>query len=208
MVRDVRICFVGDSLVAGLGDRQCLGWAGRLAARAAGAGQPLTYYNLGVRGQTSTEIAERWEDECALRLPAEADGRVVFSFGVNDTMSEDGRAWVATEQSVANLAAMLRRTRELGWPTLMVAPPPVDDDEHNSRTEKLDAEFSDVCDAEGVSYVRVHQPLRHSGTWMREVAEDDGYHPGAAGYEEFAALIVPHWLLWLSEPGSGLPVVR
>ncbi|WP_338088191.1 GDSL-type esterase/lipase family protein [Nocardia transvalensis] len=199
---------MGDSLVAGLGDRQCLGWAGRLAARAVGAGQPLTYYNLGVRRQDSTEIAGRWEEECARRLPPEVDGRVVFSFGVNDTLLEDGRTRVAPEQSVANLTAVLRRARELGWATLMVAPPPVEDDEHNSRTEKLDAEFAEVCEAEDVSYVRVHQTLRHSGTWMREVTAGDGYHPSAVGYDEFAALIVPHWLLWLSDPGSGLPVVR
>lgn len=27
---DVRVCFVGDSFVAGVGDAQHLGWAGRL----------------------------------------------------------------------------------------------------------------------------------------------------------------------------------
>lgn len=194
--------------MAGLGDRQCLGWAGRLAARAAGAGYPVTYYNLGVRRATSTDIAERWEGECRRRLPADIDGRVVLSFGIDDTLLDDGRTWVPTERSVANLTAVLRGTRGLGWPTLMVAPPPVNDDEHNSRIEKLDAEFAEVCGAEGVSYVRVHQPLRQSTTWMREVASEDDYHPGTAGYEEFAALIVPPWLLWLSEPGSGLPVVR
>ncbi|WP_280366495.1 GDSL-type esterase/lipase family protein [Nocardia wallacei] len=208
MVRDVRICFVGDSLVAGLGDRQCLGWAGRLAARAAGAGQPLTYYNLGVRRESSADIAERWEAECVRRLPAGVDGRVVFSFGVNDTLLLDGRSPLPTEQSVAHLTGMLRGARAHGWPTLVVAPPPVDDDEHNDRTGQLDAALSEACDGEGVSYVRVHQALRNSGTWMREVSAGDGYHPSAAGYEEFAALIVPHWLLWLSEPGAGLPVVR
>jgi len=206
--RDVRICFVGDSLVAGVGDGQHLGWAGRLAVRASGAGQPLTYYNLGVRRQTSADIAARWEDECAQRLPADTDARVVFSFGVNDMTMQDGRVRVAEQDSVANLTAMLERAAERGWATLVVAPPPNVDDEHNDRTEALDARFTEVCATQGVPYVRVHQPLRQNGTWMRACAEGDGYHPGAAGYEEFAALIVPHWLLWLAEPGSVLPVVR
>jgi lysophospholipase L1-like esterase len=30
---DVRVCFVGDSFVAGVGDPRHLGWAGRLAAQ-------------------------------------------------------------------------------------------------------------------------------------------------------------------------------
>jgi lysophospholipase L1-like esterase len=194
--------------VTGAGDGQCLGWAGRLAVRAIGAGQPLTYYNLGVRRQTSTDIAARWEGECAQRLPAGTDARVVFSFGTNDTLLADGRIRVASRDSVVNLTGMLRRARERGWPALVVAPPPGTDDEHNGRIEELDAEFSNVCEAQEVPYVRVHQPLRHNNTWMRAVAAGDGYHPSAAGYEEFAALIVPHWLVWLAEPGSGLPVVR
>jgi lysophospholipase L1-like esterase len=193
--------------VAGLGDAQCLGWAGRLAVRAIGAGRPLTYYNLGVRRQTSTDIRARWARECALRLPADIDARVVFCFGVNDTVRENDRVRVAPEDSVANLTAMLRQTREHGWTTLVVAPPPVADDEQNGRIEKVDALFGEVCEAQNVSYVRVHQPLRHSEVWMNSLTAGDGYHPGAAGYAEFAALIAPHWLSWLAEPGSGLPVV-
>jgi len=208
VVRDVRICFVGDSLVAGVGDGQCLGWAGRLAVRAAGAGQPLTYYNLGVRRQTSADVAARWEAECAPRLSAETDARVVFSFGVNDAVVEDGRVRVPVPDSAANLTAILRRTAERGWTALVVAPPPNADDEHNRRIGELDASYSEVCAAQDVPYVRVHQPLLHNHTWMRAVRDADGYHPGAAGYEEFAALMVPYWLLWLAEPGSALPVVR
>ncbi|ATL71266.1 GDSL-type esterase/lipase family protein [Nocardia terpenica] len=208
MMRDVRICFVGDSLVAGLGDRRCLGWAGRLAVRAIGAGLPVTYYNLGVRRQTSTEIARRWFPECESRFPAGVDARVVLSFGVNDTLLEDGRTRVASEDSAANLSAILRGARERGWPTLVVAPPPVNDDEHNARTEKLAVRFAEVCEAEEVPYVRVHRPLRDNATWMSEVAAGDGYHPSAAGYDELEALIASHWLQWLTEPGSGLPDVR
>ncbi len=202
---------MGDSLVAGVGDPQCLGWAGRIVQRAIGAGQPLTYYNLGVRGQTSADIAARWEAECAQRLSAEIDGldaRVVFSFGVNDTAVLDGRTRVTEQDSVANLTAMLRRAVERGWSALVVAPPPVFDDEHNRRSANLDAQFTEVCAAQGIPYVRVHQPLRENSAWMRTVTEGDGFHPAAAGYEEFAALIVPNWLLWLAEPGSVLPIVR
>lgn len=194
--------------MAGAGDAQCLGWAGRLAQRAIGAGQPLTYYNLGVRGQTSADIAARWEAECAQRLTPDVDARVVFSFGVNDTAIENGRTRVAERDSVAHLTAMLRRAAERDWHMLVVAPPPTTDDEHNGRTAALDTRFTEVCAAHGIPYIRVHQPLRRNLTWMRSIDAGDGFHPDAAGYEEFAALIVPNWLLWLAEPGSVLPIVR
>ena len=88
-MEDLPVCFIGDSFVAGVGDPQHLRWAGRLAARSWRAGRPLTAYNLGVRRQTSRDISHRWLSECQQRLPTTADGRVVFSFGVNDT-TKDG----------------------------------------------------------------------------------------------------------------------
>lgn len=42
------------------------------------------------------------------------------------------------------------------------------------------------------------QPLRDNALWRREVRDGDGAHPGAAGYDALAALIMPHWWEWLS----------
>jgi lysophospholipase L1-like esterase len=53
MSSDVRVCFLGDSFVAGVGDPHCLGWAGRLAALSHARGLLLTVYNLGVRRDTT-----------------------------------------------------------------------------------------------------------------------------------------------------------
>ncbi|WP_281179812.1 hypothetical protein [Nocardia grenadensis] len=39
MSGDQRICFVGDSFVAGVGDPQALGWTERLTAHDLGRGQ-------------------------------------------------------------------------------------------------------------------------------------------------------------------------
>ncbi|MFE4455733.1 GDSL-type esterase/lipase family protein [Nocardia tengchongensis] len=208
MVLDLRVCFIGESFVAGVGDPKCLGWAGRLAARATAAGQPLTYYNLGIRRENSTELRARWEVECERRLPAGADCRVVISTGVNDTQFENGRPRVDSDESVANMAEILRRVRERGWQAMVVAPPPNVDDAHNVRLEALDTRYAYVCEQADAPYLRAHQPLRENQIWMRDIAAGDGFHPGAVGYDEFAALLAPHWLLWLADPGSELPVVR
>ncbi|WP_306364460.1 GDSL-type esterase/lipase family protein [Nocardia sp. CC227C] len=191
------MCFVGESFVAGVGDQQCLGWAGRLAVRAIAAGQPLTYYNLGVRRETSTRLHARWLAECAPRLPAGCDGRLVLSTGVNDTMHENGRPRVPLEESVANLAGVLDTARAREWSVLVVAPPPVADAAHTDRIAALDERFATHCDAVGVPYLRVHTALRDNRVWMAEVAAGDGAHPGAAGYDEFAELSAPYWLRWL-----------
>ena len=131
---DIRLCFVGDSFVNGTCDPDYLGWTGRVCIAARNTGYALTSYNLGVRRDTSTDIAVRWQDECLRRLPDSCDGRIVFSFGVNDTTVEDGVSRVSTEQSLINAREMLSTSLSL-YPTLMVGPPPIADLDQNRRTQ-------------------------------------------------------------------------
>src|SRR5690242_7873956 len=117
----MRLCFIGDSFVNGTGDPDCLGWVGRICAAARRRGHDLTVYNLGVRRDTSADIAARWQEEALRRLPAGMDGRLVFSFGANDCMVEAGAPRVAPAQSLANARATLDAARR--WrPTRMLGP--------------------------------------------------------------------------------------
>ncbi|MFJ6211867.1 GDSL-type esterase/lipase family protein [Streptomyces sp. NPDC092296] len=197
MPSDLRVCFVGDSFVAGVGDPEHLGWVGRLSGRTHREQQPLTSYNLGVRLQTSRDIRDRWHRECALRLPAGCDARVVFSFGVNDTTWENGGPRVDPADSAAHLAALLRQADESGWRALAVGPPPVADERQNGRTALLDGRFADVCRDAGVGYLSVFDPLLASEVWMAQVRDGDGAHPAGEGYAEYARLVQPHWHGWL-----------
>jgi acyl-CoA thioesterase-1 len=196
--RDLRVCFVGDSFVAGVGDPEHLGWTGRLSAASDRAGLPLTSYVLGVRRQTTAQVAERWAAECRARLiggPWEA--RVVLSTGVNDTTEEDGAVRLAPQRSVEALTAMLTGTAGAGWPVLVVGPPAVAEDSQNERIADLDDRFARACAEHGVPYVPVVTALAADPTWRAEVAAGDGAHPGAAGYTALAALVRPHWDGWL-----------
>ncbi|WP_194816524.1 GDSL-type esterase/lipase family protein [Nocardia sp. XZ_19_385] len=198
MSGDVRVCFVGDSFVAGVGDPLLLGWAGRLGQRAVADGVQLTAYNLGVRRQTSADVLSRFGAECEQRLLAGTDARVVVSFGVNDTTHENGGPRVDPEGSAVNLTKLLEQAAAQAWQVLMVAPPPISDAEQNARTAELDERFAEICASAEVPYIQVHQALLGSEVWMREVRDGDGAHPGAAGYDVLAALVLPHWREWLS----------
>lgn len=200
--RDLRICFLGDSFVAGVGDPEHSGWVGRIAARTLEGGRPMTAYNLGVRAQTSVDVLARGRDECARRLPDGCDGRVVISMGSNDTTWEDDRSRVAADASAAALGRLLAVTAEAGWPALVVGPPPVADRDQNQRTAALDDAFARVSHEAGVKYVAVFERLLASPTWLHEAQAGDGAHPGAASYTELAELVWPAWFAWLTEDPS------
>ncbi len=199
MPRDLRICFVGDSFVAGVGDPEHLGWAGRLAAGSAREGLPVTSYVLGVRRQTSAEVAARWAAECRPRLAGGAwDARIVLSTGVNDTTEEDGALRLAPDRSIAAVEAILTGAAAEGWPVLVVGPPAVADTAQNERIAALTDQVARSCADHEVPYVPVAAALAADPTWRAEVAAGDGAHPGAAGYAVLAELVRPRWEAWIA----------
>ena len=195
---DRRVLFFGDSLVASAGDPTGLGWVGRVVAASFSAGLPITSYNLGVRGETSVQVAARVRQETGPRLSSGADTRVVVSFGANDTTIEDGGRRVEAERSRGALGEILERGAGIGLPVLVVGPAPVDGAEQNRRIQRLSADFGELCAASGVPFVAVIEALLASDVWSKQVADGDGAHPGAAGYEALAQLVLAGgWMDWL-----------
>ena len=196
----MRVCFVGDSFVNGTGDPDCLGWIGRVVAGARAADVEITAYNLGIRGDTSIDVARRWRREIPPRLPEGMDGRVVLSFGVNDCCPEEdgGVRRVPLDRSLAQAETILKGA-SAAWPTLMVGPPPIADAEVNARIAELNPELKAAAARAGVPYCDVFDRLAESPTWMAEVAAVDGAHPGASGYKIIADLVAAWdgWRRWI-----------
>lgn len=183
----LRICFFGDSMVNGTGDDACLGWVGRACAAARRSGRDVTCYNLGIRRDTSAAILARWRREAEARLPAEHDGRLVFSFGANDCCpgEDNGGVRVAHTRSLANTEVIL--TAAAAWrPTLMVGPFPICDAVVDKRTAELSMAFAALCARLGVPYLAVFHLAASADAWAREVAAGDGAHPNEAGYSVVA----------------------
>ena len=190
----MRICFFGDSIVNGTGDPDCLGWVGRVCAAARQRGIDVTSYNLGIRRDTSADILRRWRQEADIRLPAEYTRRLVFSFGVNDGILENGVCRVTPVETISNSRAIFGAAAAYA-PTLMIGPAPIAEATVNYRVRELIPALRTVCQEMGVPYLDVFDRLTSSATWMREIAQGDGAHPGRQGYEELAGL-VNEWPAW------------
>ena len=187
-VSDIRICFIGDSLVNGTGDETYLGWAGRLCKAANTGDNSLTYYNLGIRRNTSTDILQRWEQECEQRLPDFCDARIVLSCGVNDMVLESGQQRVSIEKSLRNITAILQ-TATTRYKTILVGPPPVGDEELNTRLHSLSAAYQQKAISLGVPYIDVFSKLITNQQYLQESRSYDGYHPKSDGYAAIAKVI-------------------
>jgi len=197
---DLRVCVAGDSFVHGVGDPSGGGWVGRLAAESRRRGHALTAYDLGVRMETSADVAARWYGEAVPRM-RHADGcGMVFAFGVNDVTLDGGRRRVRHEDSVANLDAILDTATGARWTCLVVGAPPVPAEPDDVEAAlALEEAYAKTCAARGVPFVPTHRALREDPAWWRSVeACGDGAHCDGDGYAMIAALVAAGgWWDWL-----------
>ena len=194
---DVRVCVLGDSFTAGVGDPTGAGWVGPVATAARGAGWDLTAYPLGVRRDTLVDVARRWPAETERRLEDGDRYGVVVAVGLNDVVLEDGRRRVARERSLAALAEVLDGAAARRWAALVVGPPPVSEAGESARAVDLSAGMAGVCAGRAVPFVDT-TGLADDAVWVAEVAAGDAYHPSTRGYACLAALVEPVLLRWLA----------
>ena len=207
-MRDLRICFVGDSYINGSGDERCLGWIGRLCERRFTRRIRLTFYDLGIRGATTDEIRGRWKRECLSRFPDGADNRVVLQFGINDVAKIVGSGRrVEEDDSVKNAEAIAGEVAGL-YPTLWVGLPPANVACSPMRpSEGMEIEFSQdtavalnrrfIASATklGVPYLDIQTPLLANQPYMDSLTRGDQMHCDGSGYAIMAE-IVDGWSAW------------
>ncbi|MFF7638038.1 GDSL-type esterase/lipase family protein [Kitasatospora sp. NPDC008050] len=199
--RDIRVCFIGDSFVQGIGDPQYRGWVGRVLQATRG---DITAFNLGIRRNTSEDVLRRCWPEVGSRTLPEADNRLVVSVGSNDMVEEDGRPRVDATRCLDNLAALLDESRRRSVAALVVGPPPVVDAgaEHLRRTTELAEEMAARCRSRGVPFIATTRALADDPTWAGEAMAGDGAHPGAGGYQRLADIVLAGpWHAWIAHPG-------
>jgi lysophospholipase L1-like esterase len=190
-VIDTRVCFLGDSFTLGQGDDEGLGWVGRLFQAERGRGANLTAYNLGVRGNTGAQIAERAVAEVSARLLGQGERQgVVISFGANDLYQ--GRP---LSESVQALQGLLRWSAGEGLQAFFIAAPPMQDPERDGLRKQLQDALVQVCRDLAVPAQDLPTAVADWSAWRAEARAGDGVHPGAEGYRRVAQA-VGGWSAW------------
>lgn len=192
--RDIALVFIGSSLVAGVGDPKGQGWVTRVVGRTNHPDIELTAYTLGVRGDTSADVLDRWAAEVPARWVGRTERRLVVSVGTDDI-----RSGISLARHRLNLANLLDDAATQGVGTFVVGPPPSDDEELNTRLEVLVDAQADVCSRRGVPFVDCYQPLLGHDQWRTDLAASAvPHHPGQAGYGLIAWLVLHNgWNEWL-----------
>jgi len=199
---DMRLIFIGDSIVAGSGDDECRGWVGRVGTATRRAGVDHTPYNLGIGGNTAADVLARWEHEVTRRLNPEIQNRLVIQVGVNDARDGVERDHDACAR---DLREFIDGSRAIGLEPLVVGPIPTRQPEESARIGALSERYAVVCTEVKAAFIEVHAALRDSGAFLASL-EADGYHPDADGYAAIAQVVLHNgWWEWLADSSATTP---
>lgn len=190
-MEDLSLSFIGDELVAGYGDARALGWTGRVLARTH-RDPAILATTLAVPGETTAQLADRWQVEVARRTSHTGANRLVIGLGPADVANR-----VSPARSRLALANILDGATADRRSCFVVGPPPLpayDPDAIAALSEAV----AEVCKRRSVPFVDTFSPLRQHEQWSTDVAAAGGRHPGQAGYGLLAWLVLHRgWYEWL-----------
>lgn len=181
------ICIFGASTTWGAYDLEKGGWANRLRLFVdAGDFEPWEVYVLGVCGDTTRELLERFEAEAAAREP----GVVIFSIGVNDAAyrNTDGNFLVPPEEFRGNIRKLAERARKFTEKVAFMGTSGVDEIKTmpipwrkdifytNTNLRAYDEALREVVAESGAQYIP-------PPTLAADSDFEDGLHPNAKGHE-------------------------
>lgn len=203
-----RICFIGDSIVEGLGDETGLGWSGRLAEAHRNSDNPFIPFYLGVRGQTLAQIADRAKEECKVRITDKENDLIVLGSGLNDIARVDGEPRTSPDSVIDTFAYLIDELNNL-CKLIVVSPFPVYEslmpfyssisdlhlDFQNKDIKEFSKEYCNICGSKDIPYLNLFDELNKNDDYQNGLKLNDGLHSNAEGYQAVANLI-QNWTVW------------
>ncbi|MDD3607199.1 MAG: GDSL-type esterase/lipase family protein [Candidatus Moranbacteria bacterium] len=195
----MNICIFGDSITYGAFDPEKGGWANRLRLHLDNKEDfEGEVYNLGISGDNTEELLERFETEAKFREP----GFLIFAIGVNDShyVISEQQNRVPIDEFKQNIKELMIRARKITDKILFIGLTPVDEAKmtpttpwnadkmfKNEYVEKYNDIIKEICKSEKIDFVDIFSEM------MKENYKTmlfDGLHPDSKGHEWIADKII------------------
>lgn len=188
-------CF-GDSITRGENDDLHGGWVDRLkrlfiAEYLKQGNGEVCVFNLGIGGETTRSLKERFLPELEARFDAGERSVVLLAYGANDAAQAGGAFLVPPEAYLRNLTACVRAAKKKNAAVLLLnvspvaaaaegRPSPSGKVRRRAFIERYNAELKTMAGKEKVGLIDVY------GAFLREGVDPlfapDGVHPNTAGH--------------------------
>lgn len=199
-----QILVFGDSIAYGAWDKEG-GWVSRLRKfidekNLTDPDFECLIYNLGVSGDTTEDLLERFEFELEQRLDEEMETILIFSIGVNDSqfVKSKNSIKIPQEKFRANLEELITAAKKYSSKIIFVGLWPVNEEKTNPVSWDEDKFYKNdsirnysnviktICEKNQVHFIDLF------GLLLKEDYKkllEDGLHPNSQGHQKFFEII-------------------
>ncbi len=180
------ICIFGDSITMGASDIEQGGWVARLKNYFWQNDHDITVYNLGVSGDTTDDLLERFKSESAARKP----DLIIFAIGINDSqyINSKDNPRVDLDKFKDNLNKLVAQAKKFTSDIIFIGLTNVDE----SKTMPIPWAKNRYYDNENVnqynSAVKLFCEEKFLFVDMSDLLDDDdledGLHPNNTGHKK------------------------
>ena len=197
----MRILVFGDSIAQGFWDVDG-GWVNMIRKQfdqqvicGTNIDSP-TVFNLGVSGDSSSDILMRFEHEVKARASEEL--AIIISVGVNDSRIEAGTPYSDTLAYAQNLDLILKLAKQYSTKIIFIGLTPCVDARtnpvawgdirySNERLKNFDGTLSEFCMSMDMPFVPTYEAFTEAQS--RDDLLPDGLHPNSEGHRLIASLV-------------------
>jgi lysophospholipase L1-like esterase len=197
----------GDSITEGLWDSKG-GWADRIKAYVqaeevkSGIKNYNEVYNLGVDGNTTKQLLERFEVETKARLWPDEEYAFIFAIGTNDTLHRNNAEFESTPERYENeLNQLTTLAQKYSSKIIFVDLLPVDESltnpikssstgkcYTNERISLFNQTLYNFCEGHSLLCIKINETFEQDYKNLLT----DGIHPNDEGHELIANTIKPN----------------
>lgn len=204
----------GDSITEGLWDSKG-GWADRLKTHIHKNELESSFknyheaYNLGIDGNTTKQILERFDSETKARQWPDSEYGFIIATGMNDTLHRKEKDFESSPERYSNeLTELFSKAKQYSDKILFVDITPVNEAltnpvassstgkcYTNSRISQFNDTLQRFCEEKFIACIKVSEAFNSRD--RNTLLSADGLHPNDAGHEIMYELILPKLEEWL-----------
>ena len=195
-----RILIFGASISYGKWDTEYGGWGQRLSnfLDKKNLSEPnfgCFVYNLGISGNTTEDLLERFEFETKQRMKEKGEIIPVFGIGTNDSafLNSKNGFWVNSEKFKENIQILIKLARKFAQKIIFIGLTPVDESKttpipwdkdksyKNEYISKYNEIVKSICQEKDIPFVEIFEE------WLKSNYKnllEDGLHPNSQGHQK------------------------
>ena len=199
-----QILVFGDSITYGAWDKEG-GWVQRLRKflderNLTDSDFYCLVYNLGISGNNSEDLLERFKFETKQRLKENEETIIIFAIGINDSqfVHSEGNQRVPINKFKHNIQKLIKLARKFSSKIVFVGLTPVDETKttpipwnidksyKNEYIEKYNGVIKKICEENKIYFIEIFEKLKNLN--YQELLED-GLHPNSKGHQKIFEIV-------------------